>query len=149
MNLTREEYIATAKRMFKSIRSSEEQANYDKKELLGLLTNYCKGIKCSECIMKSVCCDDTRECIDVAYNLVEFIENWAKEHPVITYADKYKEVFGIDVSSKLDDMEVHTYPYQCPKVHGFSDIGCEDSKNCTECRTRFWNQEYIEPNGGK
>lgn len=60
----------------------------------------------------------------------EIIMEWAEEHPIKTNADKFKEVFGVDVY-KEDGF-------------GCSDIRCNN--DCEECKYMgFWNKEYIEP----
>lgn len=59
----------------------------------------------------------------------EIIMEWAKEHPIMTNAQKFKEVFGIN--KPLTSCE------------GFY---CESCYDCDKCRYKdFWNREYKEP----
>lgn len=60
------------------------------------------------------------------------IMNWAKEHPIKTNADKFKEVFGV-VNIKLN----------CDIFE------CSEGR-CSECEyENFWNEEYKEPKNDK
>lgn len=63
----------------------------------------------------------------------EIIMKWAEEHPVQTNADKFKEVFGIDVNNNIC---VFIYEGYCP---------IEGCKKCD--KYNFWQQEYKEPKG--
>lgn len=59
---------------------------------------------------------------------------WAEEHPYKTNADKFKEVFGIEL---LDN---DCAGINCPKDCGY----------CSECKyDGFWSQEYKEPKRSK
>ena len=48
-----------------------------------------------------------------------------------TFANKYMEVFGIDVIEN----EI------CPQGCGFN-LGCDDGLHCERCRNAFWNSPY-------
>ena len=69
--------------------------------------------KCSKCPV-----DGRRDpCTDAVYEdpqgVVEIVEQWAKEHPVQTNADKFKEVFG-----KIENALRENWwdePYKVPK----------------------------------
>lgn len=61
----------------------------------------------------------------------KIIMNWAKEHPVKTNADKFKEVFGVEVDNYGSCNGI-----KCQKEY----IDC---RNC-ECN-EFWSKEYIQP----
>lgn len=61
----------------------------------------------------------------------EIIMAWAKEHPIKTNEDKFREVFGF-----IPDSEY------CPnKCQGNGCINCE--------HRHFWSQEYKEPMKGE
>ena len=61
----------------------------------------------------------------------EIIMKWAKENPIKTNADKFKEVFGVDI-------------YKEP-THNCTGIRCGINE-CEECKYNgFWNKEYKEP----
>lgn len=91
----------------------------------------CKSIEdCTQCVMS---CDYN----GIGCNCIEFfrlhpkeaeeiIMKWVKEHPLMTNADKFKEVFGFR-------------PDKCPTTF------CNTQK-CAVCDGyRFWVQEYKEP----
>ena len=60
------------------------------------------------------------------------IMGWAKEHPVKTNADKFKEVFGFETG-----------------LSGCAGLKCihkDDAIECCDCEVRdFWNKEYKAP----
>lgn len=58
----------------------------------------------------------------------EIIMKWAKEHPIKTNADKFKEVFGVEFSNNAAQCCEFI---QCPNV------------DCDGCQYKdFWQQEY-------
>lgn len=60
----------------------------------------------------------------------KIIMNWAKEHPAKTNAEKFKEVFGFDISKGAG---------------GCNGTNCPPNKFCSECdHLGFWNKEYKE-----
>lgn len=59
----------------------------------------------------------------------KIIMDWAKEHPAVTNADKFKEVFGMDPDTS-----------NCP-------ITCMGCDGCEYLN--FWEQEYQEPKRDK
>lgn len=62
----------------------------------------------------------------------EIIMKWAKENPIKTNADKFKEVFGVDVNRN-----------KC--LFGHSEE-CKKHLTCYSCHlTNWWNEEYVEP----
>lgn len=56
---------------------------------------FCYGRNCDECGLRKrrIHCGSVNE-INKPKALVDFIEQWAKEHPIVTNADKLVEVFG-------------------------------------------------------
>lgn len=98
----------------------------------------CIGIdadKCEKCLLADIC---DNEILYNAEKVIEIVTQWAKEHPVVTMKDKYKEVFGVDPVSKRGGCV-------CPFDAGLSDCNCTDSTACDDCRRKFWNSEYKEP----
>lgn len=102
----------------------------------------CDALKpdCSSC---GLCSDNNNHhvgCNIFIYNYSEqaeeIIMNWAKEHPVKTNADKFKEVFGYDLAKNIGQ-------------HYCAWLKCDDCDGkCKECECNgFWNQEYKEPKG--
>ena len=75
------------------------------------------------------CAACTTLLVDYPQEAEEIIMNWAKENPIITNKDKFKEIFGVDI----DETNC------CLKVE------CKYS-NCGECEwDNFWYREYAEP----
>ena len=135
--LTRDEFKSTVERIFNSLRESE--------------------IVDAECLCDQIRCDnncpfhDTSfsscECpssyarIDKIYNTLEYVESWAKEHPIVTMADKYKEVFGVEPVHTESEIKC----YLCPKFAGLgADIKCT-VQTCENCKEDFWDSEYKPP----
>jgi len=119
--MTKDEYNKTLMRMYDSMRGDKYRGYKD-----------CNGIKCDGCLFQSFCYGSGRN--HSAYDLVAFVEQWAKEHPVATRADKFKETFGF---FPIDDGQ-----YCCPIQVGASMECVSDCENCTK---KFWESEYIEP----
>ena len=94
---------------------------------------YCR--KCSECPMSTMNNGEYVSC-DIFMskhpeNAEEIIMEWAKENPAKTNADKFKEVFGVDI--------YYTNEHRC------SGIQCPNYSVCDKCEYKnFWEQEYKE-----
>lgn len=130
--LTREELKRTTTRIFDKLRG------YDK-ENEGRCG--CEGVKsCSMCPFdgKDTFCLSEHS-IDIILNAFECVEKWAKEHPIVTMRDKYKEVFGVDPIYKSGG-------FVCPRDAGLSTCTCTGGLDvCEDCMNRFWNSEYKPP----
>lgn len=98
----------------------------------------CSGLPCSEfCPFYTNCCNVDGESIQYnAFEAIEIVEKWGKEHPIITRADKYKEVFGAEPKYIGGS-------FICPGIPRDQDY-C-DSHTCEECKSNYWNEEYVEP----
>lgn len=67
----------------------------------------------------------------------KILEEWAKEHPVVTNADKYKEVMKNTFGEYVGKTEIRK---SCvTRVRG---IKCPH--NCEKCLA-WWDEEYKEP----
>lgn len=62
------------------------------------------------------------------------VEKWAKEHPVMTNAMKFKEVFGYEHININGN-------HECPP----RDENECNFKYCKDCQ-KWWDKEYKEPN---
>ena len=86
--------------------------------------------KCKQCLGKSICleiCDG----FETKYpeECVEFVQNWAEEHPVKTLMDDFFEKFPNDWGS----------PRLCPPVAGFAknkECQMEYGQECHDCWSR-------------
>ena len=94
----------------------------------------CNGLLCNSCPFNNLC--DNNSSIYNAFEAIELVEKWGKEHPIVTRADKYKEVFGIEPKYLGGS-------FICPGTPRNQDY-C-DSHTCEECKSNYWNEEYVEP----
>lgn len=118
--LTKEEYQKTLVRMWDSVRDNNYKGMSD-----------CQGINCRNCPIKEEGCGNVSE----YYNVIEFVENWGKEHPIITNGSKF----------------LKNYP--TANVSGYKDNGkilfirLDNSKpsnadgNCIEVPAEWWEKE--------
>lgn len=106
----------------------------------------CDGVSCARCpFVNMVCKVDDSICLPFnAEKAIEIVTQWAKEHPIITMEDKYKETFGVE-PIEVGCWRRNAKSYLCPKYAGF-DIGtCPVPtifSDCAECKEKFWNSEY-------
>lgn len=117
--LSREEYEDGVIRMYDSIRSSMHKGKED-----------CEGVSCVDCPLNGVC-DDAAN----AFDMIEVVEKWVKKHPIKTNADKFKEVFGLDMAPQISSCI--NFKEKCAdcKYYDYNDFKCDANK-------RFWNAEY-------
>lgn len=121
--MTKEEYKRNLIRMFDSIRD----------EFKG--EENCAGVDCGyNCPFFMKVCGFGQVKFH-AYEAIETVEKWTKEHQILTNAMKFKEVFGIEPETQA-----------CVISKGIcSDCKYADEDGCY-VSNRFWNAEY---NGGK
>ena len=119
--ITKEEYQRNLIRMFDSIRRTHKGEET------------CKGVECNNCpFYEEVCSTEGIEgALFHSYEVIEIVEQWAKEHPIVTNAMKFKEVFGKEIRKD-----------SCVNL-GVKCRDCDYSED-GECdvRNRFWNAEY-------
>lgn len=97
----------------------------------------CGGVSCDRCPFKNtVCHNDDNGVLFNAEKAIEIVTQWAKEHPIVTRADKFKEVFGVEPKSNNC--------FVCPHRVGFNNAKC-NLMQCAKCTNEFWNSEYKEP----
>lgn len=118
---TMEEYQREYIRMMDSMREGSEYSGEAN----------CKGVDCNRYpLYTSNSCSSSSK----AFEIIEIVEKWSKEHPVVTNRDKFKEVFGIE-------------PKVCPRMI-YIDIKslseCLES-DCKKCTQEFWDLEYKVP----
>lgn len=128
--LSKEEFKRQLVRMWDSLRESRYKGDEG-----------CIGVYCSKCPLKPYCGGSNNEyytrhvlkLIDFG-EIAEIVENWAKNHPIVTNADKFREFFGAE-----------------PPIRScVNNTGCDNCKYCDDgrCNVRdgFWNAEYDSPN---
>lgn len=120
--MTKEEYQRNLIRMLDSLRVDEYKG----------ATN-CVGVACGDCPLYKKACGTF-----YVFEALEFIEQWAKEHPIMTNAKKFEEVFGVEAPMnrciKNDEFCADCEYYEFGSEYG----GCKADE-------RFWNAEYTEP----
>lgn len=126
--MTEQEYQRNLIRMWDSIRN-EGKGEED-----------CSGIRCTDCPFYGKVCKKYATDADAVFNAheaIEIVENWAKEHPIVTNSDKFREVFG---------KEIHKDSCVNPTI---TCGDCEYYNGC-ECDAgnRFWDVEYKEQTVG-
>jgi len=92
----------------------------------------CDGVSCGVCPLDDFCWNSIN-----AFETIEAVEKWAKEHPIVTMAGKFKEVFGVEPKNTVN-------MWCCPETIGFPHTGC-GSADCGDCKEQFWTSEYKEP----
>lgn len=123
--MTKEEYKKNLIRMFDSIRDENKG------------DENCAGVNCgNNCPFYGKVCGMGQIKFHV-YEAIEVVEKWAKEHPIKTNADKFKEVFGTEPTK---DSCVHADKL-CKECECFNDYRCNVGN-------RFWDAKYVEPRKG-
>lgn len=119
--MTREEYEKTYIRMMDSLRSKEYKGR-----------DSCIGVECCMCPIHDNCYINSTT-FNI-FSIMDVVEKWGKEHPAITNADKFEEVFGHKPQHKDGT-------YLCPP---FGDGDCL-ANICAYCRRDYWESEYVAP----
>ena len=129
------EYQKNLVRMWDSLRIENKGANN------------CSPILCKQCPFNEVVCisdgytgDNYTSTFFNAEKAIEIVTQWAKEHPLVTYEQKYEEVFGVKPISDSDE-------YVCPSFLGLKPCkyGGGNGSPCAKCAKDFWQSEYKEP----
>lgn len=101
---------------------------------------------CAGCPMMVQKNNNGVDCTKFAYShpseAVEVIEKWSKEHPIMTNAMKFKEVFGCEPLTGDTD----SHKYLCAPIEKRADK-CP-FLDCREC-DEWWDREYKEPANDK
>ena len=106
----------------------------------------CVKVCCTSCPLNE-CCNSKGNISFNAEKSIEVVTRWAKEHPIVTYEQKYEETFGVE-PRKVSISGIVTADYSCPKGAGFcANIDCQDIQ-CSRCKEDFWKSEYKLPEKG-
>lgn len=105
-------------------------------------TPTCIAVSCGTCPLQDCCCGNNGNISFNAERAIEIVTEWAKDHPVKTNADKFKEAWG------FEPKHYSSGEYYCPKPF-FGKSNChgrpDDDTICEECRKAFWEAQYKEP----
>ena len=129
--MTREEYEKTYIRMMDSLRHDEYKGRRN-----------CDEVECSKCPFSLACKGSGTDTFKAA-EYIEIVEQWGKEHPIITNADKFKEVWGHE--PKVD---MGTGGDICPANISKVCKRFKSPSDCGKCKKEFWESEYVEPSKG-
>ena len=128
--MTKEEYKKTYIRMMDSLRVNTQYIGSDT----------CTGVLCEKCPFKNIVGVDRCD-LSNAFEAIEIVEKWGKEHPIMTMKDKYKEVFGCEPKKENGQ-------YFCPSLFGITKSESCAKKDCWACARKFWeSEEYKAPKG--
>lgn len=91
--------------------------------------------ECDLCPMHSILASTSCEvgCVKNPKEAEQIVKKWANEHPIVTNADKFKEVFGVPIGS---------YGAPCPPALTIYEIG-------TMSNNDWLHAEYQPPKGEK
>lgn len=117
--MTNEEYQKNLVRMYDSLRTERKG---DKN---------CMGVSCNNCPFNGKVCN-AGERLFRAYDAIEIVEQWAEQHPIVTNAEKFREVFGME---KLPFYSCIYTNADCRDCEHFIGMGCKANGD-------FWNAEY-------
>ncbi len=128
--MTKEEYQKTLIRMWDSLRGDACKGDSN-----------CNGVKCTICPLKPICRKENIF-LDI-YDVIEFVEKWAKEHPAKTnrevFMEAMQEKFGDALD--LDILNGMLDEQGCNLING----ECHSSGSCKTCdQSKFWDKEYQE-----
>ena len=93
--MTKEEYKKTLIRMWDSAREGYTKGEYN-----------CNSVECEKCPIESMCGSGTVNMRN-AHEIIEYVEKWAKEHPIETNGSRFLKnypkarVFDVDNESGL------------------------------------------------
>lgn len=101
----------------------------------------CYKTDCKDCLLDQKC----RPSANVEpEEVVELVEEWAKDHPVKTRQSEFLKMFP-----NADIQRIYTLfpcvmdqtirPTRCVKYESFS-----SPKKCVECRNDYWNEEVTD-----
>ena len=124
--MTKEEYKKTLIRMWDSVRKGYTKGEYN-----------CNGVECEKCPIESMCGSGVVNMRN-AHELIEFVEQWAKEHPIETNGSRFLKNYP-----KAD-----IYDYD-NNDDGFAYIRLDrnkslDDDNCIKFPKAWWESEVDE-----
>ena len=119
--LSKEEYKKQLVRMWDILRDDKYKGE-----------ETCEGVHCSKCSFDEICNAEGGSAIIDAFKSIEIVENWAKENPIQTNADKFREVFDME---KLPFYSCIYTNADCKDCEHFIGMGCIANSS-------FWNAEY-------
>lgn len=122
--MTNEEYKKELTRYWDSVRDKDSS-------MMGQCD--CVDVKCYNCMFSKICTTQRFNRYSNAFEAVELIEQWRKEHPIKTNGQVAKEMLEEKFGIKFIDF------CGCDQIEASCGVFCD------ECRyDHFWEQEYKE-----
>ena len=126
--ISKEEYKKTLIRMWDSVREGYTKGEYN-----------CNGVECEKCPIESMCGSGVVNMRN-SHEIIEFVERWAKEHPIETNGSRFLKNYPKAVVYKYDSND-----------DGFVYLGLDCTKpfndeNGTKFPTRWWESEVDDAN---
>jgi hypothetical protein len=115
--ISKEEYKKTLVRMWDSVRDECKGASG------------CDGVNCNVCPINSMC-GDYIKIVNNAYDIIELVEKWAKEHPIETNGARFLENYPEADVYGCDDRFIYI---KFPFSHGVED--------CAKIPKTWWESE--------
>ena len=116
--MTKEEYKKTLIRMWDSARIGKYKG-----------ANSCSNVNCKKCPVTFLCGNHMDNMIN-AYEIIEFAEQWAKEHPLETNGTRFLENYSeADIYGRDDEFIYIKFPFS----HGVED--------CAKIPIAWWESE--------
>ena len=101
--MTKEEYKKTLIRMWDSAREEDTKGEYN-----------CNSVECEKCPIESMCGSGVVNMRN-AHEIIEFVEKWAKEHPIETNGSRFLKnypkawVFDMDMDDDIIFVRLDTH----------------------------------------
>lgn len=127
--LSKEEYQKNLRRMFDSLRAEHKGEDN------------CAGVKCTECPFKELSCSLGASNFYL-FETMEIVENWSKEHPVVTNTMKFEEIFGVQPSEISSCDDFWNSPYR--EQESFINKPCISSDACHEDKIKVLDKITTE-----
>lgn len=105
----------------------------------------CSTVNCEACPLYECCYSNDGNTVFNAEKTIEVVTQWAKEHPVTTYEQKYEETFGIrPITADGHYFCPHIVGYECKYNLSIMEESVHNA-TCKECKEGFWQSEYKPP----
>ena len=69
----------------------------DAKDFIRERNRMCRAFTCDTCLLNETGCTITDLNVD---EMVDIVEKWSKEHPVMTNAEKFEQTFGLKIKPR-------------------------------------------------
>ena len=113
------------------LRAKHRFCEYQRKKNHSQNKGWCQDCPIFAVVEKHQCYTCDRFVDEKPVEAVQFVEEWAKEHPVKTRLSEFLKLCP-NVS-----IQAGSCPSLCIKIFD-STVSCKDSKSCLDCKKKFW-----------